>query len=88
LWADDSYHASTYGDYLEALVLFGSITGGDPRGLGDHECSGFELGLSAAQVTALQQVAFDQLAAEGTLKAAMPTPAAKITSALKCKASR
>jgi len=88
LWASDSYHASTYGAYLEALVLFGGITGRDPRSLGASECSGFELGLSAALVTTLQQVAFDQLAAEGTLKPAAPTPAGKTTPALKCSASR
>jgi hypothetical protein len=67
LWTYDSYHASTYGYYLEALVLFGNITGRDPRSLGSAECSGFELGLSPAQISALQQVAFDQLAVEGTL---------------------
>jgi hypothetical protein len=70
LWTYDNYHASTYGYYLEALVLFGSITGRDPRSLGDQECSGFELGLSPAQVGALQQVAFDQLAAESALRPA------------------
>jgi hypothetical protein len=84
LWTYDGYHASTYGDYLEALVLFGAITGQDPRMLGDYECSGFELGLSAAQVDALQQVAFDQLAAEGTLKAAAARPVVKMSSPLKC----
>ena len=31
LWTYDGYHASTYGYYLEALVVFGSITGRDPR---------------------------------------------------------
>jgi len=71
LWTYDHYHASTYGYYLEALVLFGSITGRDPRSLGDNECSGFELGLSPVQVGALQQVAFDQLAAAGTVN---PSP--------------
>jgi hypothetical protein len=70
LWAYDHYHASTYGYYLEALVLFGSIAGRDPRSLGENECSGFELGLSTAQIGALQQVAFDQLAAEGVMSAA------------------
>jgi hypothetical protein len=70
LWAYDHYHASTYGYYLEALVLFGSIAGRDPRSLGESECSGFELGLSTAQIGALQQVAFDQLAAEGVVSAA------------------
>ncbi|MCL4866329.1 MAG: hypothetical protein KJZ47_10570 [Gemmatimonadales bacterium] len=62
LWTTDHYHGSTYGYYLEALVIFGTVTGRDPRSLGDLECSGFELGLSRMQVKALQQVAFDQLA--------------------------
>jgi len=67
LWAYDHYHASTYGYYLEALVIFGSVTGRDPRSLGDNECSAYELGLSRLEVKALQQVAFDQLAAAGTV---------------------
>jgi len=62
LWAYDHYHGSTYGYYLEALVIFGALTGADPRSLGENECSGFELGLARSQVKALQQVAFDQLA--------------------------
>jgi len=64
LWTYDRYHASTAGYYLEALMLFGSLTGKDPRSLGSTECSGFELGLSEEQVQALQQVAFEQLDAE------------------------
>ena len=47
LWTYDHYHASTYGYYLEALVVFGTLTGRDPRSLGDNECSGYELGLVA-----------------------------------------
>ena len=77
LWTYDNYHASTYGYYLEALVIFGSVTGRDPRSLGQNECSAFELGLSRAEAKSLQQVAFDQLAAAGTVKAApaeTPTP--------------
>lgn len=70
LWSYDNYHASTSGYYLEALVVFGSITGRDPRSLGDNECSGFELGLSTKQVAALQQVAFDELAVAGPITAA------------------
>ena len=62
LWAGDHYHASAYGTYLEALVVFGSVTGRDPRSLGQNECSGFELGFSRAETRSLQQVAFDQLA--------------------------
>jgi hypothetical protein len=64
LWTYDSYHASTAGYYLEALVVFGNVTGLDPRSLGEGECSGFELGLSRPQVSALQQVAYEQLAAD------------------------
>ena len=88
LWTYDSYHASTYGDYLEALVIFGAITGKDPRSLGKYECSGFELGLSEPQVGDLQQVAFDQLAAEGTLSAAQAKPEGKASSPAKCGALR
>ena len=71
LWTFDSYHASTPGYYLEALVVFGSLTGRDPRSLGENECSGYELGLDRPQVRALQQVAFDQLA---TGEAITPSP--------------
>ena len=74
LWTYDHYHASTYGYYLEALVVFGSVTGRDPRSLGDGECSGYELGLSREQVAALEQVAFEQLAAAGPVKPAPAKP--------------
>ena len=71
LWTYDHYHGSVYGYYLEALVIFGSVTGYDPRSLGKNECSAFELGLSDSQASALQQVAFDQLASEAR---EMPMP--------------
>lgn len=74
LWSYDHYHASTYGSYLEALVIFGSVTGRDPRSLGATECSAFELGVSTAQARALQQVAFDQLTASGATMTAAPAP--------------
>lgn len=61
LWTYDHYHASTHGYYLEALVIFGSVTGRDPRSLGENECSAYELGLSRTEIKALQQVAFEQL---------------------------
>ena len=77
LWTWDHYHASTFGYYLEALVVFGSVTGLDPRSLGDNECSGYELGLSPTQVGALEQVAFDQLAADGGIKPAPSKPATR-----------
>lgn len=71
LWTWDHYHASVYGYYLEALVVFGNLTGRDPRSLGDIECSGYELGLSRPQVAGLQQVAYEQLAAD---KRVQPNP--------------
>ena len=74
LWTLDHYHASNFGYYLEALVVFGSVTGLDPRSLGDEECSGYELGLSKPQVVALEQVAYDQLAAAGAIKPAPAKP--------------
>jgi hypothetical protein len=76
LWTYDNYHASTHGYYLEALMIFGSVTGRDPRSLGQNECSAFELGLSRTETKALQQIAFDQLAASNEIKAA---PAAATT---------
>jgi hypothetical protein len=69
LWTYDNYHASTHGYYLEALVIFGSLTRRDPRLLGQNECSAYELGISRAEAAALQQVAFDQLAVTGEVKA-------------------
>ena len=79
LWTYDHYHASDYGYYLEALVVFGNVTGLDPRSLGENECSGYELGMSRLQVKALQQAAYEQLASEGRVEAApleLPRPVA------------
>ncbi len=73
LWTYDHYHASIAGYYLEALVVFGTLTGRDPRALGAQECSGYELGLSVLNIMALQQVAFDELAAAGLVA---PDPSA------------
>ena len=86
LWTYDHYHASTYGYYLEALMVFGRVTGRDPRSLGDAECSGMELGLSRDQVHKLQQIAFDELEAAGPI-----APSPKMTTgrapASRCPAS-
>lgn len=79
LWSHDHYHASDYGYYLEALVVFGNVTGLDPRSLGENECSGYELGMSRTQVNALQQAAFEQLASESRVNPAplvLPEPVA------------
>jgi hypothetical protein len=64
LWAWDSYHASAYGYYLEALLDFARITGRDPQSLGDNETVADDLGFSKPQTHALQQIAHDELAAQ------------------------
>jgi hypothetical protein len=81
LWAIDHYHASAQGYYLEALMVFGEVTGIDPRSLGASECAAYELGFTGAPARALQQIAFDELdAAHRTLTKA--TPAART---MRCK---
>ena len=61
LWAYDNYHASVFGYYLEALLVFGKVTGRDPLSLGDHELAAEDFGFSPAQTYALQKIAHDQL---------------------------
>lgn len=84
LWAADHYHASAYGSYLTALVVFGSLTGRDPRSLGDGECSGLALGLSRQQMADLQRVAFEELAAVASL--AVPPAARRRARSYRCPA--
>jgi hypothetical protein len=62
LWGKDHYHASVYGYYLEALTIFAVVTGQDPRALGSREQAAKDLGISAEQSVAMQQVAFEQIA--------------------------
>jgi hypothetical protein len=64
LWAPDAYHASPYGYYLEALTMFGNITGLDPRSLGANELVARDLGISPEIAGSLQALASAQLAAE------------------------
>ena len=63
LWTNDHYHASSYGYYLEALMIFGDFTGFDPRSLGGAERAAGDLGFSQTQATALQNVAYEVLTA-------------------------
>jgi hypothetical protein len=63
LWAPDNYHASAYGYYLEALTIFGQVTGRDPRSLGANEGVAKEIGIAPQMAAALQRVAAEQLAA-------------------------
>lgn len=59
IWAPDSYHASPYGYYLEALTEFSSITGGNPTMFGANDPVAAALGISSARAVALQQIAAD-----------------------------
>ena len=64
LWAPDAYHGSVYGYYLEALTIFGHVTGRDPRSLGARDAVAADLGIASATASALQNAASAQLAAE------------------------
>ena len=59
--SSNNYHASRFGSYLEALVVFGSVTGVDPLRLGPHENAAAALDITPAQAHALQEVASKQL---------------------------
>ena len=63
LWAPDNYHASSYGYYLEALLVFGRVTGRDPLSVGDRENSIAALSLDPAVIRKLERIAHDELAA-------------------------
>jgi len=62
LWAPDSYHASNYGYYLHALVVFGEETGLNPTVLG-FDTAAKDLGFTASQAAQLQGFAAAAIAA-------------------------
>jgi hypothetical protein len=72
LWGDDAYHGSVYGYYLEALTIFGSVTGRDPRSLGAGDAIAREIGIDARTAAALQGIAAQQRASEKVLEPALP----------------
>ncbi len=63
LWATDHYHASNAGYYLHALVVFGMVTGADPRALGAGESAAMALGITSTDAVALQNIAAAQISA-------------------------
>ena len=63
LWSWDQYHASAAGYYLEALVVFGKITGFDVRRLGEQERAGIDLGLEPRLIGRLQAIAHAEVTA-------------------------
>jgi hypothetical protein len=68
LWTWDQYHASAAGYYLEALMVFGKVTGIDPRRLTREETAGRDLGLSPDHIAALQAIAQETLARDGRMR--------------------
>jgi len=72
LWAPDHYHGSVHGYYLEALTLFGAITGRDPRALGANDAIAREIGIAPSTAAALQRCAAEQLEAEKKAVSAAP----------------
>jgi hypothetical protein len=65
LWTWDHYHASAAGYYLAALVVFGRVTGVDPRTLGIRERAAEDLGLQPQVAVALQRIAAEELGNAG-----------------------
>lgn len=63
LWAEDHYHPSNWGAYLNACVLFAEITGHDPRALGGAELAAAALGIAPAAAVSLQRIAYEQVQA-------------------------
>ena len=61
VWNVDNFHASAWGSYLEALVLFGRLTGGDPRTLGANSQAARDLGLTPTQAIDAQHIAWQTL---------------------------
>lgn len=60
LWAADSRHASAYGSYLAAAVLYAEITGADPRSLSVGAGSAAAgLGLDATAADSLNRIAYE-----------------------------
>jgi hypothetical protein len=57
LWWIDRTHASKYGSYLSALVLFQTITGRNPLSLGSGEQAAADLGIAPDVAVQLQRIA-------------------------------
>lgn len=65
LWWIDYLHASKYGSYLSAMVMFGTLTGIDPWSFGANEQAAADLGISPGDAVKLQHVASEQLYLSG-----------------------
>ncbi len=61
LWTWDQYHASAEGYYLEAIMIFGSVTGYDPRRLPIREIAATDLGIETRVAARLRAIAAAEL---------------------------
>lgn len=61
VWGPDHYHQGSFGSYLEALTIYGMVTGLDPRLLGAGETAASVLGLSEVDAVTAQVLAFQTL---------------------------
>lgn len=77
LWWHDHLHASRYGTYLSALVLFGTATGLDPWNFGAGEQAAAGLGIAPGDAVTLQRIASARLLAAGFALTRMPCPQAQ-----------
>lgn len=57
-------HRTLEGYYRDALVVFGTVTGVDPRTLGGKERAAEDLGLNSKVATQLREIAAAELAAQ------------------------
>ena len=76
-WGSDNMHASKWGSYLAASVLFAQLTGLDPRTLGSAEQAAVALDITGPAAVALQQIAFQQVFAAGPLPVGLTAFAAQ-----------
>ena len=66
LWSWNQYHASTEGYYLAALMVFGTVTGIDPRTLEGRERAADDLGIDPRVATRLRAIAAAGLSAQAS----------------------
>ena len=64
LWTWDQYHASAEGYYLDALVVFGTVTGLDPRTFAARDRAADDLGLNPKVASRLREIAAAEIAAQ------------------------
>jgi hypothetical protein len=64
LWTWDQDHATAERYYLEAPVVFGTVTGLDQRTLGENERAADDLGINPKMAAPLREVAAAEPSAE------------------------